>query len=224
MKNVKHLHMKKHILLLVTCLMVLGSASFAQKFAYVNTDYILDNVPDYKDAQKQLDNLSVGWQKEIENKYTEIDKMYKSYQAEQILLTEDMKKKRESEIVAKEKEVKDLQKQRFGKDGDLFKKRQELVKPIQDKVFNAVKKLATEGAYMVIFDKTSESVSMLYTNPKLDKSDDVLTMMGYKPGPKPAAGTGAKPTGATPANSTGGNKPVDNKFGQDGKDPVEPKK
>jgi outer membrane protein len=119
--------MKKHILLLVICLMVLGSASFAQKFAYVNTDYILDNVPDYKDAQKQLDNLSVGWQKEIENKYSEIDKMYKSYQAEQILLTEDMKKKRESEIVAKEKEVKDLQKQRFGKDGDLFKKRQELV-------------------------------------------------------------------------------------------------
>jgi hypothetical protein len=77
---------------------------------------------------------------------------------------------------------------------------------------------------MVIFDKTSESVSMLYTNPKLDKSDDVLTMMGYKAGPKPAAGTGAKPAGGTPANTTGGNKPVDNKFGQDAKEPIEPKK
>lgn len=185
--------MKKHFLVL-SSLVLLVLSTYAQKYAYVSTDYILENIQDYKDAQKQLDMLSVGWQKEIENKYTEIDKMYKSYQAEQILLTEDMKKKREQEIVNKEKEVKDLQKQRFGKDGDLFKKRQELVKPVQDKVYNAVKKLATEGNYAVIFDKSSESVAMLYTNAKFDKSDDVLNLMGIKPGPKTSTtGGGTKP-------------------------------
>ncbi len=112
--------------------------SVAQKIAYVDTEYILGQIPEYKAAQAELDKTSIQWQKEIEAKYAEIDKMYKSYQAEQILLTEDMKKKREGDIVAKEKEAKDLQKQRFGVDGELFKKRQELVKPIQDKVFNTV--------------------------------------------------------------------------------------
>src|SRR6185369_7070329 len=108
---------------------------------------------------------STNWQKEIETKYAEIDKLYKAYQAEQILLTEDMKKKREAEIVGKEKEAKDLQKQRFGVDGDLFKKRQELVKPIQDKVYNAVKEIAEKQGYAVIFDKSSD-LTMLYTNAK----------------------------------------------------------
>jgi outer membrane protein len=159
--------------------MILSSAAFAQKYAYVNTQYILDNIPEYKNAMQTLDNVSLGWQKEIEDKYAIIDKLYKAYQAEQVLLTEEMKKRRQDEITSKEKDVKDLQKQRFGVDGDLFKKKQELIKPIQDKIYNAVKKLATDGSYAVIFDKSSE-LTMLYTNPKYDKSDDILNALGYK--------------------------------------------
>jgi len=171
----------------------------AQKFAYVDTEYILGQIPEYKSAQAELDKVSVQWQKEIEAKYTEIDKMYKAYEAEQILLTEDMKKKREADIVAKEKEAKDLQKQRFGVDGELFKKRQELVKPIQDKVYNAVKTVAEKGGYSVIFDKAGE-MTMLYANAKNDKSDDVLQTMGYAKGGKsgPASSGSGTGTGSTP--------------------------
>ena len=153
----------------------------AQKFAYVDTEYILANIPEYKQAQSELDKISSNWQKEIEAKYTEIDKLNKAYQAEQILLTEDMKKKRETDINGKEKEAKDLQKQRFGVDGELFKKRQELVKPVQDKVYAAIKEIAEKQTLSVIFDKSSD-LTMLYTNPKYDKSDDVLDALGYKGG------------------------------------------
>lgn len=170
----------------------------AQKFAYVNTQYILENIPDYKAAQQQLDNLSITWQKEIEDKYAIIDKLYKTYQAEQVLLTEEMKKRRQEEITSKEKDVKDLQKQRFGYEGDLFKKKQELVKPIQDKIYNAVKKLATDQSYAVIFDKSGDLI-MLYTNPKYDKSDAILLAMGYKPAAKETesgkSGGGTVPSG-----------------------------
>lgn len=172
--------MKKIILTLGLAIAGCFVAS-AQKFAYVDTEYILGQIPEYKAAQSELDKISVQWQKEIEAKYAEIDKMYKAYQAEQILLTEDMKKKREGDIVAKEKEAKDLQKQRFGVDGELFKKRQELVKPIQDKVYNAVKGIAEKGGYAIIFDKAGD-LTMLYANSKNDKSDDVLEQLGYKGG------------------------------------------
>lgn len=163
--------------------MSLSFGVIAQKYAYVNTQYILDNMTEYKTAQQQLDNLSLNWQKEIEDKYAIIDKLYKSYQAEQILLTEEMKKKRQDEITTKEKDVKDLQKQRFGYEGDLFKKKQEIVKPIQDKVFNAIKKLATDQSLAVVFDRSSDLI-MLFANPKYDKSDDILLALGYKPGKK----------------------------------------
>jgi outer membrane protein len=189
-----------------------GSASFAQKYAFVDTQYILDNISEYKAAQQQLDNVSINWQKEIEAKYAVIDKLYKDYQAEQILLTEEMKRKREAEITAKEKEVKEFQKQKFGYDGELFKKKQELVKPIQDKIYNAVKKMATDQSYAVIFDKSSELI-MLYTNPKYDKSDDILLMMGYKAGNKGGT-TGSAPGSGTPQKSTpggGDEKPSDRK-------------
>jgi outer membrane protein len=184
MKSKKlNLNFGKHILLLATfiCLNVLNT--FAQKYAYVNTEYILENIPDYKTAQQQLDNQSITWQKEIEDKYAIIDKLYKAYQAEQVLLTEEMKKRRQDEIAQKEKDVKDLQKQRFGYEGDLFKKKQELIKPIQDKIYNAVKKMATDQGYAVIFDKSGDLV-MLYTNPKYDKSDEILLALGYKPAAK----------------------------------------
>ena len=168
----------KKILFLVVLFLSLGYNSLAQKFAYVNTEYILSNIPDYADAQAQLDDLSVQWQKEIEAKFAEIDKMYKNFQNEAVLLPEDMKKKREEDIVKKEKEAKDLQKKRFGKDGDLFKKRQELVKPIQEKVYNAIEEIAGAENYAAIFDKAGNA-TMIYTNAKFDISEQVLDKLGY---------------------------------------------
>jgi outer membrane protein len=157
--------------------------SFSQagtaKFGYVDTDYILGQIPEYKAAQSELDKTSVQWQKEIDAKYAEVDKLYKAYQADAILLTDDMKKKRENEIINTEKEVKELQKQRFGVDGELFKKRQELVKPIQDKVYNAIKAVAERAGLGFVMDKSGQ-VSLLYANTKYDKSDDVLVHLGYK--------------------------------------------
>jgi len=166
--------------------LVLASFSFAsaQKYAYVDTDYILDNIPEYGDAKTTLDELSAKWQKEIEAKFAEIDKMYKDFQTQSVLMPEDVKKKKEDDIVKKEKEAKDLQKQRFGKDGDLFKKRRELVKPIQEKIYNAIEEVATDEGYMVVFDKAG-SLSMVYTNPKFDVSEDILNKMGYTPASKP---------------------------------------
>jgi outer membrane protein len=183
--------------IIVSLSLILSAYNFcnAQKYAYIDSDYILANTPEYKSAQTQIDNISIQWQKEVEAKYAEIDKLYKAFQAEEVLLTDDMKKKRENEIIAKEKEAKDLQKQHFGVDGDLFKKRQELVKPIQDKIYNAVKSIAEKGTYAVIFDKSSD-LSMLYANPKYDKSDDVLDVMGLKKGYK-AADAAKKPVKTT---------------------------
>lgn len=175
----KIISLKSIIVLMVISLTTL--TSYSQNFAYVDTEYILENIPDYKDAQEELDKLSIEWQKQLERRYAEIDKMYKNYQAEQILLTEDMKTKREDEIIKKEKEAKEYQKQKFGVDGELFQKRKELVKPVQDKVYNAIAELANYKKLGVVFDKSS-GLTMLYTNPKYNLSDDVLKKLGYKPG------------------------------------------
>lgn len=169
--------MKRTILILVT--LTIGLGAWAQKFAYVDTEYILKKIPSYKAAQEQLDKLSEQYQKEIEEKYSEVDKMYKDYQTEKVLLTEEMKKKREDEIIARERQVKELQMKYFGRDGLLFKKREELVKPIQDQVFNAIKEIAVEGGYAVIFDAAA-SPNMIYTNPRFDKSEEVLQRLGFK--------------------------------------------
>jgi len=168
-------------ILVLTLITLASFTSFSQNFAYVDTEYILENIPDYKDAQEELDKLSIEWQKQLERRYAEIDKMYKNYQAEQILLTEDMKTKREDEIIKKEKEAKEYQKTKFGVDGELFQKRKELVKPIQDKVYNAIAELANYKKLGAVFDKSS-GLTMLYTNPKYNLSDDVLKKLGYKPG------------------------------------------
>ena len=170
----------KKLIFAIVAVTLTCSVSVAQKYAFVDTEYILTNIPTYESAQDQLDQLSVAWQKEIEEVYGEIDKMYKDFQAEKVLLTEEMKIKRENDIIKKEKEAKDLQKKYFGKGGDLYKKRQELIKPIQDDIFNAVKEIADEGNYAVIFDTAAGGLSMLYTDPKYDKSDDVLEKLGYK--------------------------------------------
>lgn len=157
------------------------STAFSQKIAVVDSKYIMENIPEYNSAQDQLDEISVTWQKEIEAKFTEIAKLYENYKAEQVLLPEDMKQKKIAEIEKKEKEAKDLQKQRFGKDGDLFKKRQELIKPVQDKVYNAINEISTTSNYQVVFDKSSDLI-MLYVNSKIDISDEILSKLGYTPG------------------------------------------
>jgi outer membrane protein len=171
--------MKKSILISLFVSLIVAVATAQQKIGYVDTDYILKNIPAYQAAQAQLDKISADWQKEIENIYAQVDKMYRDFQSEKVLLTEEMKTKRENEIIAKEKEAKDLQRKYFGKDGELFKKRNELIKPIQDEVFNAIKDIAVQGNFSIIFDAANNS-NMLYTDPKLDKSDEVLKKLGYK--------------------------------------------
>jgi outer membrane protein len=169
--------MKK--ILLFSSIMLLGLAGFSQKYAIIDTRYILDRMPDYKEAQKQLDDIAANWQKDIDGRQAELDKMYKDYDAEQVMLTEELRKRREDQLFNKEKDLRDLQRKRFGFEGDLFKKRQELIKPIQDKVYNAVQRLAVQRGYDLVLDK-SEGITIIFADPKLDKSEDVLKDLGVK--------------------------------------------
>ena len=158
--------------------MFIGLLANAQtKYAVINTKYILEKIPEYKDADKKLKELGDQWQLEIDGKQMALDKMYKNYEAEQFMLSEELKKKREEELFFKEKELRDLQKKRFGYEGDLFKERQKLVKPIQDKVYNAVQKMAVSRSYDFILDK-SEGITIIFADPKLDKSDEILRQLG----------------------------------------------
>jgi len=161
-------------------LLILSSAmAVAQKYAFVDSEYIRKNIPAFTSAQEQLDKLSKQWEKEVADGYAIVEQMYKSYQSESVLLSQEMKTKREESIVAKEKEMKELQNKYFGMEGDLFKKRQELVKPIQDEILKAIKEIAVDGNYAVIFD-TSAGGNILFANPKFDISDQVLGKLGYK--------------------------------------------
>lgn len=169
--------MKKIILIFALFLTVGTSTAFAQRYCVVDSEYILDNLSEYKRAQQKLDDISKVWQKEIDAKIQEVERLYKSYQAEQVMLSAEMKKQRESQIIQMEKQAKQLQKERFGFEGDLFTKRQELVKPVQDKVYNAVQKLAKRKGYDVIFDKSSD-LSIFYNDPKIDMSDEILLDLG----------------------------------------------
>ena len=170
--------MRKSILLFGLFLII--QTSFAQKFGYVDTEYILKNIPTFDASQKKLDQYSEEWQKEIEDIFADIDKMYKQYQAEKVLLTDDLRIKRENAIIAREKEAKELQKKYFGQEGELFSKREELIKPIQDDIYNAIKEVAEEANLDFIFDSGSSSVNILFANPKYDRSDDILQKLGYK--------------------------------------------
>lgn len=169
----------KKILMLAACFMIFTVAVNAQRYAVIDSKYILDKLPEYKDAQKLLDQFSEQWQQEIDQKQALMDKMYKDYDAERVMLTEVLQKKREDELYNKEKELRELQKKRFGFEGDLFRKRQELIKPIQDKVYNAVQKLAVEKQYDFILDK-SEGITVIFADPKLDRSADILRNLGVK--------------------------------------------
>jgi|SRR6185312_15788829 len=174
----KRMSMKKLLFILSICF-VFSANSFAQRYAVIDSKYILNKLPEYKDAQQKLDQFSQMWQQEIDQKSAELDKMYKDYDAEKVMLSDELKKKREDEIYNKEKDLRDLQRKRFGYQGDLFKKREELIKPIQDKVYNAIQKLAVAKLYDFILDK-SEGITVIFADPKLDKSDDVLRELGVK--------------------------------------------
>jgi outer membrane protein len=169
--------MKKIVVLITVLFAFASNSAIAQKFAYVDTEYILDLLPEYRSAQKQLNALSEDWQKEIEQKMQDFEKAEKEFSAEQVLMSDEMKKKRGVELKQMQDELRDFRNKKFGFEGDLFKKRQELVKPIQDKVFDAVQKVAKARAYDFIFAKGGEVV-MLYTNSKYDMSNEVLTELG----------------------------------------------
>ena len=171
--------MKKTILSLFAVALLGITSVSAQRYAVIDTKYILDKMPEYKEAQKKLDQSSEQWQKEIEAKQVELDGLYRNFEAEKVMLSETLRTKREDELFNKEKELRDIQKKRFGFEGDLFKRRQELVKPIQDKVYNAIQRLAAERQYDFILDK-SEGITVIFADPKLDKSDDVLKLLGVK--------------------------------------------
>lgn len=149
----------------------------AQRYAYVDTQYILDNIPEYQEAQEQLNQMSEQWQKEIEAKFAQVEKKRRDYEAEKILLPAELKKQKENEIAKLENEAKELQKQRFGVGGDLFMKREELIKPIQDRIYEAIQQVASERNYAFVFDKANQS-NLLYADPKFDMSDQVLRKMG----------------------------------------------
>ena len=169
--------LNKFFTLVVISLFIGIFANAQTKYAVINTKYILEKIPEYKEADKKLKELGDQWQVEIDGKQMALDKMYKNYEAEQFMLSEELKKKREEELFIKEKEVRDLQKKRFGYEGDLFKERQKLVKPIQDKVYNAVQKMAVARSYDFILDK-SEGITIIFADPKLDKSEDILRQLG----------------------------------------------
>ncbi|GMV77328.1 MAG: membrane protein [Chitinophagaceae bacterium] len=169
----------KKLLLIVVTVLAFATISNAQRYAVIDTKYILDKIPEYKTADQKLQAIAEQWQKEIDNKQAALDKMYKDYEAEQFMLSDELKKKREDEIYNKEKEVRELQKKRFGYEGDLFKERQKLVKPIQDRVYTAVQKIAVNRGYDFILDK-SEGITVIFADPKIDKSDDVLRELGIK--------------------------------------------
>ena len=169
----------RKIAILSVLILLIPAFAMAQKYAFVDSDYIRKNIPAFNTAQEQLDKLSKQWEKEVSDGYAVVEQMYKSYQNESVLLSQDMKSKREEAIITKEKEIKDLQTKYFGMEGELFKKREELVKPIQDEILKAIKEIAVEGSYAVIFD-TASGGNILFANPKYDISDQVLQKLGYK--------------------------------------------
>jgi outer membrane protein len=171
----------RRIILILGFTLISFATALAQRFAYVDSDYILKHMPEYVSAQKQLNALAVQWQKEVDQRFQEIDRLYKAYQADQVLLTADMKKRREAEIADKERTTKDFQNQKFGPGGELETRSSSVIKPIQDKMAKAIQAVAENDNLDMIFDKNSE-VIMLYANPRYDKSADVITRLGLKPG------------------------------------------
>lgn len=191
---------------LLVLVLVAGPAT-AQKFGYVDSEFVLGKMPAYAQAQTELNALSQTWQKEIESQKKDLDKLYRTYQAEEVLLTEPMKKKRQDEILKKEQDIKTYQNKIFGYEGQLFKKRQELTKPVQDQVFEAIEKVAKKKQLAIVFDKSGD-LTMLYTNPVHDYTEFVMEELGLasedrnQPGQKGSVKTVATPQ--TPASDDAG--------------------
>ncbi len=179
-KKIESSVMKKYIFF--SLLLLIGLGASAQKFAYVDTEYILKHLPDYKSSLSQIDGMSQQFQKQIDESFVEIDRMYKSYQADQVLLTDEMRKRRENDIIEKEKKAKELQRLKFGPDGELFQLRTKLLKPIQEKIAAIIAQTAKSKFIDFVFDKSSESTMMIYASSTYDISNDVITRLGFKPG------------------------------------------
>jgi len=169
--------MKKILLLIVVLLM--ATAGYSQRFAYIDTDFIMANIPDFKAAEQEIERVSNQWQEEIEKVFADVERLYREYQAEAPLLPEEMRRRREENIIERERQAKQLQMQRFGREGDLFAMRQELIRPIQERVFRVVEELAISENYAIIFDKAG-SMSMIFTDVRFDLSNEVLRRLGYR--------------------------------------------
>lgn len=193
---------------LICCSVIGANAQIGgQKFAYVDSDYILNNIPEYADAQEELNAMSTKWQNEVKAVYDKVSEMYKKYQTEMVLLSEDQKRAREQEIVNKEQEAKNLQMQYFGAEGQLYQKREELVQPIQEKIYNALTELAQTKGYTFVFDMAS-GTSILYASEKVDISDDVLdqlsnVMQTVRREDRRRAGAASTSTSSKGSSSTG---------------------
>ncbi len=168
----------KRLFIAVMAAMACWMCAWAQKFALVDMEYVLKNIPAYEMANEQLNQVSQRWQKEVDDLSKEAQTLYKNFQSDMVFLTDDQKKKKEEEIVAKEKAVTELRYKYFGPQGELFKKRESLIKPIQDDIYAAVKKVSEERGYQVIFDRAS-SQSIIFASPKIDISNEVLAKLGY---------------------------------------------
>lgn len=202
--------MKLSTLILAGCFLLIGTSLTAQKFAYIDSDYVLSHMPEYATAQSELNGFSSTWQEEIEAKYESIARLEAAYRAEKVLLTDEMKKRREEELVRKKIEATELQKKKFGVEGELFQKREELIQPVQEMMYEAIKDVASASGYMVIFDIKNNS-NMLYSNPKYNVSDKVIKKMGYKPGEtieeeKPEDDKGNSKSGASSPKGAQGTK------------------
>lgn len=171
--------MKNYIAIALFSLLFCAKLS-AQSITYVDSEYVLRHVPEYSSAQKQLDAFALKWQKDIDDKFISLEKLQKDYQADMVLLTDDMRKSRENEISQKEEEVKDLQQQKFGFEGELYQQKVKLIKPIQERVAKAIEEYASRQNIDIVLDKSS--VTLLFARPNYDGTNDIIIKMGYKPG------------------------------------------
>lgn len=170
--------MKKRISIIGLLLILFTSGSFAQKYALIDMEFILGKIPSYENGNRQLENVSKQWQAEIDKMATDVEAMYKKYQADLVFLAGEAKTARENEIVAKENEISTLRNKYFGPEGDLFKRRQAFMKPIQDDIYNAVKEIATANGYQLVIDRAS-ATSVIFASPSIDISNQVLSRLGY---------------------------------------------
>ena len=171
------MNMKK-ILFAICFMMICSLAVNAQKYALIDMEYILKNIPAYEMTNEQLSQVSQKWQNEVEALQQEAQNMYKTYQSDLVFLSAEMKSKREEEIVKKEQEAQDLKRKYFGADGELYKKRESLMKPIQDEIYNAVKEISEDKGYQLVIDRAS-AMSIIFASPKIDISNEVLSKLGY---------------------------------------------